>query len=103
MMSRLLGRGLLAGLAGGLIAFAFAHTFGETPIDQAIAFEDAHSTMADPEIIETLIDVVGSMGNGDVEAWVDRQLPLLFTPDGRSYVYSYPRILSQLYVGEGLQ
>jgi eukaryotic-like serine/threonine-protein kinase len=30
-------------------------------------------------------------------------VPLLFTPDGRSYVYSYPRILSQLYVGEGLQ
>ena len=29
-------------------------------------------------------------------------VPLLFTPDGRSYVYSYPRILSQLYVGEGL-
>jgi len=51
MMSRLLGRGLLAGLAGGLIAFAFAHTFGETPIDQAIAFEDAHSTMADPVLV----------------------------------------------------
>ena len=32
MMSRLLGRGLLAGLAGGLIAFAFAHTVGETSI-----------------------------------------------------------------------
>ena len=30
-------------------------------------------------------------------------VPLLVTPDGRSYVYSYPRILSQLYVGEGLQ
>ena len=30
-------------------------------------------------------------------------VPLLFTPDGRSYVYSYPRILSQLYIGEGLK
>ncbi len=30
-------------------------------------------------------------------------VPLLFTPDGRSYVYSYPRILSQLYVSEGLK
>ncbi len=29
-------------------------------------------------------------------------VPILFSPDGRSYVYSYPRILSQLYVGEGL-
>jgi CDP-diglyceride synthetase len=51
MMSRLLGRGLLAGLAGGLIAFAFAHTFGETPIDQAIAFEHAHSVTADPVLV----------------------------------------------------
>jgi hypothetical protein len=51
MMSRLLGRGLLAGLAGGLIAFAFAHTFGETPIDQAVAFEDAHSVAADPILV----------------------------------------------------
>jgi hypothetical protein len=51
MMSRLLGRGLLAGLAGGLIAFAFAHTFGETPIDRAIAFEDAHSATADPVLV----------------------------------------------------
>jgi len=40
-----------------------------------------HSTMADPEIIERLIDVVSSMGNGDHAAWVDRQLPLLFTPE----------------------
>jgi hypothetical protein len=51
MMSRLLGRGLLAGLVGGLIAFAFAHTFGETPIDRAIAFEDAHSVTADPVLV----------------------------------------------------
>ena len=40
-----------------------------------------HSTMADPEIIETLVDVVSTMGNGDTAAWVDRQLPLLFTPE----------------------
>jgi hypothetical protein len=51
MMSRLLGRGLLAGLAGGLIAFAFAHTFGETPIDRAIAFEDAHSAASDSMLV----------------------------------------------------
>jgi peptidoglycan/LPS O-acetylase OafA/YrhL len=51
MMSRLLGRGLLAGLAGGLIAFAFAHTFGETSINQAIAFEDGHSVMPDPVLV----------------------------------------------------
>jgi hypothetical protein len=51
MMSRLLGRGLLAGLAGGLIAFAFAHTFGEAPIDRAISFEDAHAVAADPMLV----------------------------------------------------
>jgi hypothetical protein len=51
MMSRLLGRGLLVGLAGGMVAFAFARTVGETPIGQAIAFEDAHSLTADPMLV----------------------------------------------------
>jgi hypothetical protein len=52
MMSRLLGRGLLAGLAGGLIAFAFAHTAGETSIGQAIAFETHRSRIAaDPVLV----------------------------------------------------
>jgi predicted cobalt transporter CbtA len=50
-MGRLLGRGLLAGLAGGLIASAFAHTVGETSIGQSIAFEDAHSLAADPVLV----------------------------------------------------
>jgi pimeloyl-ACP methyl ester carboxylesterase len=39
-----------------------------------------HASMGEPEVIETLIDVVGSMGKGDPAAWVDRQLPLLFPP-----------------------
>jgi 3-oxoadipate enol-lactonase len=39
-----------------------------------------HSRMAEPPIIEELIDVVGTMSN-DTAAWVDRQLPLLFTPE----------------------
>ena len=39
------------------------------------------SRMPDPEIVEKLVDVVASMGNGDPAAWVDRQLPLLFTPE----------------------
>jgi hypothetical protein len=52
MMGRLLGRGLLAGLAGGLIAFAFARAFGEVSIGQAIAFEDAHShSVVDPVLV----------------------------------------------------
>ena len=40
-----------------------------------------HSKMAEFPVIEELIDVVGSMGKGDVTAWVDRQLPLLFTKE----------------------
>ena len=39
-----------------------------------------HSTMAEPQIIEELVAVVGTMGT-DTAAWVDRQLPLLFTPE----------------------
>ena len=40
-----------------------------------------HSKMAEPEVIETLIEVVKGMGTMDPAAWVDRQLPLLFTPE----------------------
>jgi pimeloyl-ACP methyl ester carboxylesterase len=40
-----------------------------------------HSTMADPKVIEQLIDVVKGMGTMDPATWVDRQLPLLFTPE----------------------
>ncbi len=29
--------------------------------------------------------------------------PILLTPDGKNYAYSYPRILSQLFLGEGLR
>ena len=29
--------------------------------------------------------------------------PILLTPDGKAYAYSYPRILSQLFLGEGLK
>jgi Tol biopolymer transport system component len=29
--------------------------------------------------------------------------PILLTPDGKSYAYSYPRILSQLFLGTGLK
>lgn len=39
----LLVRGMLAGLAAGLLAFVFAYFVGEGPIDQAIAFEEANA------------------------------------------------------------
>jgi predicted cobalt transporter CbtA len=41
----LLIRGLLAGLAAGVLAFAFAWLFGEPQIDKAIAFEEAQSAV----------------------------------------------------------
>ena len=40
-----------------------------------------HAKMADPEVIETLIDVIRTMGKPDPATWVERQLPLLFTTE----------------------
>jgi 3-oxoadipate enol-lactonase len=37
--------------------------------------------IADPAVIEELIDVMRNMGKPDPASWVDRQLPLLFTPE----------------------
>jgi hypothetical protein len=55
MVRTLLIRGMLAGLAAGLLAFAFAWTFGEPQVDLAIGFEDHMHQMAgdapEPEII----------------------------------------------------
>ncbi|MEX1651787.1 CbtA family protein [Streptomyces pseudovenezuelae] len=39
----LLVRGMLAGLAAGVLAFVFAYLVGEGPVDAAIAFEEANS------------------------------------------------------------
>lgn len=41
MLTSLLWRGLLVGALGGILAFAFAHQFGEPQVDRAIAFEGA--------------------------------------------------------------
>src|SRR2546425_4934820 len=39
------------------------------------------STMCEPQVIEDLIAVIETMGRFDPAAWVDRQLPLLFTAE----------------------
>jgi len=39
------------------------------------------STMCEPQVIEDLIAVVEGMGRMEPAAWVDRQLPLLFTAE----------------------
>jgi hypothetical protein len=40
MVGNLLLRGMLVGIFAGLLAFAFARTFGEPQVDRAIAFEE---------------------------------------------------------------
>lgn len=55
MMGKLLLRGMLIGILAGCIAFGFARVFGEPPVQQAIALEEAggghshdHGAAADP-------------------------------------------------------
>ncbi len=55
MVGKLLLRGMLAGLIAGILVFAFAHTFGEPLVDQAIGFEEAAAQAAgepaEPELV----------------------------------------------------
>ncbi|MDR7146346.1 CbtA family protein [Rhizobium sp. BE258] len=55
MVGNLLLRGMIAGAVASILVFAFAHTFGEPLVDQAIAFEEAAATAAgeaaEPEIV----------------------------------------------------
>src|SRR4051812_33299644 len=55
MVRSLLVRGMLVGLAAGLLAFAFAYAFGEPQVQRAIDFEDhlarLHHEPPDPEIV----------------------------------------------------
>ncbi|MDM9645132.1 CbtA family protein [Rhizobium sp. S163] len=55
MVGKLLLRGMLAGLIAGVLVFAFAHTFGEPLVDQAIGFEEAAAQAAgeaaEPELV----------------------------------------------------
>jgi hypothetical protein len=64
MVRALLIRGMLAGLAAGLLAFAFAWTFGEPQVDLAIGFEEHMHQMAgdapEPEIVSR--EVQSSVG-----------------------------------------
>jgi predicted cobalt transporter CbtA len=43
-MRELLVRGMLVGILAGLLAFAFARTFGEPNVDRAISFEESHTS-----------------------------------------------------------
>lgn len=41
MIGKLLFKGMMAGILAGLVAFAFAHHFGEPQVDRAIGLEKA--------------------------------------------------------------
>jgi predicted cobalt transporter CbtA len=49
VLRKLLICGLLAGVVAGVLAFGFASVAGEPSVDQAIAFEESHSTDAGSE------------------------------------------------------
>jgi len=64
----LLIRGMLVGVAAGALAFLFARLFGEAPIDDAIAFEAAHthSGADEPEIVSRAIQSTLGLGTAVV-------------------------------------
>ncbi|MEV4532621.1 CbtA family protein [Asanoa sp. NPDC049518] len=51
----LLVRGMLVGLAAGVLAFVFAYFVGEGPINAAIAFEEAHSEAGEPALVSRTV------------------------------------------------
>ncbi|HEY3599247.1 MAG TPA: CbtA family protein [Paraburkholderia sp.] len=55
MVGKLLVRGMLAGIAAGLLTFAFARVAGEPQVDQAISFEEkadaAKGEVHEPELV----------------------------------------------------
>lgn len=55
MIGKLLMRGMLAGIAAGLLTFGFAKVVGEPPVDQAISFEEkldaAKGDAPEPELV----------------------------------------------------
>jgi predicted cobalt transporter CbtA len=48
VVGNLVLRGVIVGIVAGLLAFAFAWTFGEPSVDLAIAYEEAQAGPADP-------------------------------------------------------
>jgi Probable cobalt transporter subunit (CbtA) len=60
----LLVRGMLVGVVAGLLALAFSRLFGEGPINQAIAFENARAApgMDDPEPVSRAVQSTLGLG-----------------------------------------
>ena len=51
----LLVRGMLAGVAAGVLAFGLAYLIGEPNVDAAIAYESAHSSGPDMELVSRAV------------------------------------------------
>src|SRR5688500_7830209 len=70
MIRSLLVRGMLVGLAAGVLAFAFAWVFGEPQIDRAIAFEAAtaklHHEPEEAEVVSRGVQSTAGLLTGTV-------------------------------------
>lgn len=60
----LLVRGMLAGLAAGLLALVVAYLLGEPQVDAAIAFEDAHSHEHGMEVVSRGVQSTAGLATG---------------------------------------
>ncbi|MFC9281630.1 CbtA family protein [Streptomyces collinus] len=60
----LLVRGMLAGLAAGLLALVVAYLLGEPSVDKAIAFEDAHSHEHEMEVVSRSLQSTAGLATG---------------------------------------
>ncbi|MFG2958318.1 CbtA family protein [Streptomyces sp. NPDC048291] len=60
----LLVRGMLAGLAAGLLALVVAYLLGEPNVDKAISFEDAHSHEHEMEVVSRSLQSTAGLATG---------------------------------------
>ncbi|NEA51714.1 CbtA family protein [Streptomyces sp. SID10815] len=60
----LLVRGMLAGLAAGVLALVVAYLLGEPSVDKAISFEDAHSHEHEMEVVSRSLQSTAGLATG---------------------------------------
>lgn len=71
MVGSLLLRGMMIGVLAGILAFAFAHTFGEPQVDRAIAFEEQSAPLSageaeEPELVSRTVQSTIGLATGVV-------------------------------------
>ncbi|MBC2906195.1 CbtA family protein [Streptomyces cupreus] len=60
----LLVRGMLTGIATGLLVFGFAYLVGESPLRSALVFEAAHATEHGPELVSRTLQETAGLATG---------------------------------------